>query len=141
MTTTDGGPPPPPPPRSTTNPESIGVAPGKRRQRVGLTFQGFPAASLAESVLAQQPQGLPMPLPKPNNYLCILQPSLLASTALWTAFQARWQARAEAIAEADDPVPAAVAKAAQELLTWRAALPEPLHFWDEDEEVVPLPVA
>lgn len=104
----------------------------KRHQRACLTPRGEPAASVAESILVQHPPSLPNPLPQPNRYLCILPTSSWSSTAEWSACHARWQARAEAVDEATDPVPAAMAQAARAVLDWRAALPEQLQFWRED---------
>lgn len=104
----------------------------ERYQRMRLTMQGLPTSNLADSVLVRHPPALPTPFPGLNRYLCIRTPNPWSPTADWVAFHAKWHARAEAVDEAVDPVPAALRQAAQAALNWRAALPEHLHFWRED---------
>lgn len=105
-------------------------APVARWRRAGLTTQGSPASSLAESVLAQHPTGTPIrPVQGPMNWL-LEEPSMYAPTSRWLTY--RETCRRLVARHPENPLAAAYLEAAEGVLTWRTALPGHLHFWAED---------
>lgn len=106
------------------------IAPVERWRRAGLTMQGSPASSLEESVLAQQPRGLPKPsVPGPICWL-LDDPGMFASSARWQRFRGACERILERYP--DNPRGKAQVDAVDALLAWRAVLPEDLHFWAKD---------
>ncbi|WP_146255397.1 hypothetical protein [Azospirillum sp. TSA6c] len=102
-----------------------------RMQRRLLNRRGEPASSMLDSVYAQHPPGTPTkPVTGPVPWL-LDNPGREAPTADWLVYRASCE---QLVARhPNNPRAQACLDAAQEVLTWRAALPEHLHFWREDK--------
>jgi hypothetical protein len=104
--------------------------PSERTQRGLLNLQGHQACSMMESLLFLHPSGAPDGSVRgPINWL-VTPPGSTSSTARWRSFRetcARISAN-----NPDNPKAQAMVTAVDQVLTWRAELPEHLHFWDED---------
>ncbi|WP_377811167.1 hypothetical protein ABNQ38_33880 (plasmid) [Azospirillum sp. A29] len=103
--------------------------PPSRAQRRFLTIEGVPASTPEESLYAQHPSGTPTGGPGQVKWL-ITDPTRDAPTSRWRSYRETCVRLVER--NPGNPLAAAYLEEAERVLTWRAALPEHLHFWRED---------
>lgn len=105
-------------------------SPSLRTQRRFLTIQGLPASTPTESLYGQHPTGTPTTPVKGDQNWLLTVPSRDAATSRWRSYR---ETCATLVARnPDNPLATAYLEAAERVLTWRASVPEHLHFWAED---------
>ncbi|BAE53329.1 hypothetical protein amb4525 [Paramagnetospirillum magneticum AMB-1] len=101
-----------------------------RRRRMS-TLTGEPASTTGESLWRLHPDGLPAVMPSEGRSVLIEPPSKSAPTQDWLFY--RDNCRALLADEPGNPKKIALLEAAEEVLAWRAVLPEERWFWPADD--------
>lgn len=105
------------------------LTPEELRQRKYARMDGTPAACFSETVLALHPFAHPDNLPPFPGFLFDgTAPRSDSTTAEWLTYRAECAALASTV-----PHAAALLAQADYVLAWRAAFPEALRFWNDDD--------